>query len=523
MADTNELDTNGWHTVAAITYADVNTAIIAAGTTPKTFQVTAPDGSMSAQGDFGFWSLALGGSGNLISLQIALIGGTVSFGGTSLPIRPCAFPVTVVATYIPHTDNADVSDLKVDAKGPVTVGTPIPSATGNELADAALSQLLTQWLTANLEEFNVVFASVDLDAEYEHESLSWLKPSYKGYAVEEPVQNASLENSVFAVLCLIDGATPSKQLSYQVSAFAIPDGARAAFLVSTDKFLQHMLIAAMPLLFEGIQSDPATQHFAIDNAGTTISNSGDLTMAAVMLDDGTFVSPSVNAGNFTVEVNVTQLVINVTDMAYDVMPGITVHFNYTGASTLGYDTTKQLMDLTVVNQTGTGEVTTSNAYDITQIVMGAVAVLGGILSYGGGAIAQDCEAAVESASEAAITQGEVVGQDAAQAEEAQVWAVNGLVNNSATKVTQIAARWQVAARLGMLGAVIGGDMTGIMIIAKALAQGDYQSMPKLTDLTDAAVGKTVIWPSGAGDFVLASAQLNNCLQLGLVKQTQSPA
>ena len=49
----------------------------------------------------------------------------------------------------------------------------------------------------------------------------------------------------------------------------------------------------------------------------------------------------------------------------------------------------------------------------------------------------------------------------------------------------------------------------------AIAKGEYDSMPKITELTQTAIGKTVIWPSQEGVYKLDSAQLNQALQFGL--------
>lgn len=520
----NSVDTNGWHTVSAITYADVNAAIAASGSKPTNFKVTADDDSASASGSFGAWSLALGGSGPDINMRIEIGGGSITgpfgHGGsqTTLQINACAYPVLVRAIYIPHTDAQTKLNLQLDDSAPVTVGSPLSgNPTPSFLANAALQELLQQWLTQNLADFNVVFASVDLEAQYEHDGLTWLRPAYRGYAVSEPATGASMENSVFGVLTLVDDMkTPPADLAYAISAFAIPDGARAAFLISTEKFLQHMMFAALPVMFQGLAAGSSEQHFQIGNSGTGITNTTDVQLKDVKLQNGNVVNPSIKAKNFSIEVDTTELVFGLSDMQFEYSPGITVHLNYVGRATLGYDKTHSLLDFSVVTQSGSGSVEVSEGLRIAEYVMGGISIVAAVVSGVGGVVAKSASAAVEGAS-ATISTAEQVGEDEAVAAQATISAMRGLITGTPAEVSQIAARALAIARMGLIAGFVSGLMPGIATILKAVADGDYQSMPKISDLTSAAIGKTVIWPAAVGNFKLDSAQLNGALQFGLVK------
>lgn len=524
-------DTEGWHTVAAITYSDVNAAIAANGTKPASFQVTATDESVSSSGQFGDWVLTLGGSGPNISMRIGITGGSITgpFGQhgaeTTLPVAACAFPILVRAQYIPHTGDPNVHDLKLDNSGqggdsaPVTVGAYLDNKqpTSSFLANAGLQELLQQWLTDNINQFNALFASVDLDADYTLEGLSWLKPTYKGYAVAERVADPTLDNSTFAVMCLIDGDKPPADLAYAVSPFAIPDGARAGFLISANKFLQHMMLAAVPAMFKDIQNDDPTKHFVIDNDGTRIRNTGGLKLLKVKLENGHEVEPAISASQFAISVQEQELVIAMTDMVFEYSPGITVHLNYQGSSSLYYDKTKGLLDLAIKVQSGNGSVEVSKAIQITDIVLGVVAIVASLAAAAGGAVSKVATAAVQSATNAAITTAENVGESTEAVQQATVTALRGLISGSVEDVSAIASRASAVAKVAAAGAFAATLMPAITEIMKSVAEGDYQSMPKITELTDAAVGKTVIWPKEVGTFTLDSARLDGCLQFGLVK------
>jgi hypothetical protein len=94
----------------------------------------------------------------------------------------------------------------------------------------------------------------------------------------------------------------------------------------------------------------------------------------------------------------------------------------------------------------------------------------------------------------------------------------GLISGTPQEVSQIAARAITVAKIAAIGAFVTTAIPSFMAIATAIAQGDYESMPKITDLTDNALGQAIIWPSGVPGYVLASAQLNGSLQFGLNKQ-----
>jgi hypothetical protein len=509
---TSTVDTNGWHTVAAITYADVNRAIAANGRGPKTFLQTASDKSASITGTFRAWSLTTGGSGAILMMSLPITDGEVVIGTTSTPISACTATVRIQAIYTTGTK----VNLVNDATQGAAVEACLP-AQSNFVADATLKDLLGVWLNANLSQFSAVFASVDLDADYTREGLSWLTPSFKGYAVAELSQGATVNNSVFGVLCLIDDTQPPPGLDWQISPYVIPKGASASFVISEDKFLSHMMLAAVPAMFQGITNDPVGQHFVIDNGGTRIRNTGSVTLLPVKLDNGHVVTPTVSDSNFTIQLDQAELEIAITDMQFEYSPGITVHLNYSGRSVISLDTTHDILQMSAAIQSGSGSVAVSKDLQIAEIVLGVASIVLAVVGGLGGFIGRTASAAVQSASTAVLGAAEATGEDAAVAEQVTVTCCRGLISGTPAEVNQIAARLFAVAKVAGIGVFCTTLMPAITAIIKAVADGDYQSMPKITELTSNAIGKTVIWPEAVGTFKLASAQLNGAFQFGLVR------
>lgn len=517
---TNIVDTNGWDTVAAISYKDVNDSIVSQGSAPQHFAQSAGDGTASVAGDFGQWALTTGGAGADIMMSLPITGGTVTVGSQPYPITPATATILVHANFLPQPGNPARKTLQLRARGlsageeVVSVEDMVP-AQPNFLVNAALRQLLQDWLNANLQEFNHTFAVVDFNAEFTLEGMQWLQPSHIGYAVAEHATGATLENSVFAVMCLIDGSTSTEGLVFQVSPYAIPAGRKAGFVISSEKFLQHMMLAAVPLMFKGIQDKPPADYFRIDNDGTRIINIKPLTLLKTRLENGKTVTPSVKDRGFSIEVNETELKISIAEMEFTYSPGITVKLMYDGAATLSFDTLKRILDLSVVSQSGSGSVEVGEGIIITEIITGVASIVLAVVGGLGGAFGRTANVAIRSATEAGLGAAEAGAADAAEAAAATVTCCKGLISGTAQEVSQIAAKAFTVAKVAGIGCFCAGTTYGIMEIVKAVAENDYQSMPKITDLTDNAVGKAVIWPQGVPGYALASAQLNGSLQFGM--------
>ena len=308
--------TNGWDTVAAITYTEVNEGPHAARKLPETLQ----PGSGRQVGrcqrrfhglvdhDRRLWRENLHGAYDHQRQARPRWRNTEilrRLGGDRGPIRVCA-----------AAGKTERLDLKVSTAAPVSV----PSANFKGLSRmyaGAAKDLIAVWLNNNMAEFNNIFATVNLDRELVKDGIPWLAPSFQGYAVAEPMKGATLDNSAFGVMCLIDGRQPGAALAEQISPFAIPDGHKAGFLISEDKFLDHIMLPGLATLFKGLEDKKLTDYFDVVSNGTQIQNKTKLTMRDYKLGDMT-VAPIVEAKQFQIACSATELKLSVYDMWFDV-------------------------------------------------------------------------------------------------------------------------------------------------------------------------------------------------------------
>ncbi|TIN49194.1 MAG: hypothetical protein E5Y32_02390 [Mesorhizobium sp.] len=516
MAQT--VDTNGWHTIAAIKYADVNKAIARDKKGPTKFDQGSPDGKEKANGNFGPWTLTTGGAGTTLIMELPIIEGTITIDGTAYPITACVAKVAVKATFLPQSGSS-VESLVNDKSQPVSVAACEP-VQSDFAAAAALPRLLETWLNSNLSEFNAVFASVDLDADY-NVGMDWLKPSFRGYAVAEPAYSPTLENSVFAVMCLIDNTDEPAGLLWQISPYAIPPTAKGAFLVAPEKFLEHMILPVVPAMFTGIKDAPARDHFRIDNAGTRICNRTDVKLMSVKLDNHKEVSPAIAAQNFAIQLESGEIVLSIADMTFEYSPGITLHLNYT--LRCGLTLSENHLDFTVLEQTGSGSVEVSKGLDIAQIVLGATSIVLALVSGGTGAVSKVADAAIVSTTEATTVAVENAVMDENEAELAVVNGLKGIIKGTVPEVRELSSRLMAVVKVAVVGGFCCTLLPAFVQIMQAIANGDYNKIPRIGDLVNDHVGKTVKWPADAGGFVLNSAQLNGALQFGLIETPTNPS
>lgn len=512
----------GWHTAAAITYAEMNRAIKAHGIFPPSFDHAAPDGSCSVHATFDAWEMAIGGAGPLIRMALHISGGTLMIGTASHPVAPCVAAIEVQANFIDRPAAAAKQDLVLDSTTPVTVSDCAPPQP-NFMVEGVFHGLLQEWLNANLEQFQHVFATVDFDADFANEGVSWLKPSFHGYAVVEPMDNKTLDNCAFGVLCMIDGAQPTAHMAQQLPPFIIPAGRRAGFAISPDKFLHHMMLAALPLMFKDIDNEDPLTNFEIVGAGTTITNSRALTFRQIELADGTTCEPVVTPGNFTMAVSATELIVSSVDLTHSPSAGITAHLNQHSRQGIRYDKTIGIMDVYVIKQTGDGHLEINKAMADTAMVL-AWSSLGLTVVAGGGMIAGKLAAGVAGrateAAEDAVGAGTRIVLDSeetgAMLEEEMATSISAL-SNALSKAGNFASIAQIAAtvsRVAGIAAFATSLMPVIYNVVKAMDEKDYNSLPKIADLTDGAIGRVVNWPEAVGVFKLVEMQLNHSLQFG---------
>lgn len=509
MASGNRLF--GWHTVAAQRYVDVNNAIQAAGSSPTTFNISVDGGS--AQGTFGTWALTPGGGGPELAMGIPITGGTFDIGQGQKTISPCTATIKVHANFLPQPPSAVALKLAsghaVRADEAVVVESLDPPQQ-HPVDNAGLIELLQQWFEDHLDEFDHTFAVVNLDAQYTDENVTWLKPSHRGYAVAEPLQSPTVNNCVFAVLCLVDDTTPPPDLTEQVSSDVIPQGAIAGFLVSPDKYLQHMALgnSSDPGIRSMFKGTPPADHFRVD--GADLTNTQPLTFLPLTVGLST-VEPIVAPGGFVITVSGNEVTLGVTDMQFPYLPGMTVHMNYLSRATLAYDATNQVVAINVTYEKGDGHVETATWVKVTEILLGLTAMVTGFVGWAGGAVSTAGRAVATSETGVALPSVVANGSRVLTAETASTTGfVGGVTGRAATSAEFFARLWGA-----VKFAAIPGGVLGAMALATLYGNVKYNKMPHVSALADPALKDTVILP-GLDNLIVHSVQIDDALQIGLV-------
>lgn len=274
IVDTAE--TYGWDTVFAIHIADANAAIAKAGTSPKTFEATDEADGVSAKGEFGTWAIATGGSGELVRLSVPLASVQLDMMGEVSTVQGTAL-VDVRLDFLRQDDESGQGDgqlhhLKVSTTpsagncvasiDKITYTSAKPSFLGN----SALIELLGDWLNANLGDFNHVFSTIDLNAKADQGEFQWIQPTDVAYAYAD---TGAPNDGVLGVLCMTEGRS-STGLIQQISSMAIPEGARAGFLVSKERVLSNLMLPGMPHVFSG----SSASDYTVSTSGDSIVNVG---------------------------------------------------------------------------------------------------------------------------------------------------------------------------------------------------------------------------------------------------------
>ena len=193
----------------------------------------------------------------------------------------------------------------------------------DDISKSIIKDLFRQWFNdaANLQNFNTVFASVNLNAKADVDAFQWLMPTHVSYAVAE---EAGLPDGIFAVLCMTENRSPTG-LGHQVSPFAIPAGQRSAFLISRERYLRKLLLPGIGLMFRqpsGGSKRWPEDYFDLSSDGATITNNEEITIHDLEVAEGQTREARIAARNFVVSLVATELAIDITDMKHDYRAGL---------------------------------------------------------------------------------------------------------------------------------------------------------------------------------------------------------
>jgi hypothetical protein len=269
--------TYGWDTAFAIPVPDVNRAIVDHKSSPGGFSYAGS--TYTVGGSFGDWQITPGGDGKNVRMLLPLrdVVLTYTASGKRFSFDDGHAVVEVELHYIPHTGDGaaaggdpqalvvKTTSDQVDTPVFTVIQTTLSPSAGT-VTGALVQQALQEWGNAHLAEFNHVFSVVDLNLMVDQGAWGFVTPSYTSYAY---LDGASLEDSIFSVLCMTGGRSGAA-LSEQVSPAAIPRGSPAGFVVSQTRTLYDLVRPAIMQAYPGLTD----QNFLMNEDGTELYLTG---------------------------------------------------------------------------------------------------------------------------------------------------------------------------------------------------------------------------------------------------------
>ncbi|KAM0258227.1 hypothetical protein ACHAPA_011348 [Fusarium lateritium] len=198
---------------------------------------------------------------------------------------------------------------------PNSIITPVTvvSAGSIEGIDGSIVQgLVSQYLDKHMEDFGFIFATVDVVTSLATNELwGWLQPTTNGYAVVEPLENATNKNCVLGILSIVNGRTNPKA-ALQVDANAIATGSTSSLIISPIIFLTNMLAPAAYSAFTGASQGD----FNTDLNNLSVVNTNTVTWGSVELQKGKSpVSLSVAPNDFSIAIGYLNIALSVVGLA----------------------------------------------------------------------------------------------------------------------------------------------------------------------------------------------------------------
>ena len=279
MAD-QKADTYGWDTVFAIRVDDVNASIVRAKSSPTSFSGTGTDPLSSTEfslsGTFSDWQITLGGSGILIHMATPVTTMKVKSASAEFQFSDGEFVIEVRLDYLPHTDtpvNSTGTFHNLVIKQKTAENDEVVTVISSRFAEANydnfktdIEAAITEWFDQHLNDFVHVFATVNLNRVADKGQFAWILPTMTSYAY---IDGETVDDSILGILCMTQGRS-AEGLLPEVSPNAIPDGSRAGFLISPERFLKELVLPTMPNVFPG--SHPDAFDIGPDNRSIVLKN-----------------------------------------------------------------------------------------------------------------------------------------------------------------------------------------------------------------------------------------------------------
>jgi hypothetical protein len=544
-ASDTSVSTFGWDTAYIASFPVVNKAIMTQKSFPATFEYKDATG-ITIKGNWTSWQLCPGGAGQDVQLKCIIQSGTAQGDGQDGALDGASVIIQVNLATVASTDPVNdptaskgtgaAQALVVDTSGkgadPAVsiISSSYPNVSSVLLKDV-LDSIFKNYFNANINQFNHVFAVMNLNEVADQDGFQWLKPTAFQYAVASP-EDGSIDNSAFGLIAMVQGnpIQPTMQQAVDVRALAnLPAGANSAFVISETMVAQNMLRRGAISTIQG--STAADFGFSAD--GLSVTNVNDLVWGNFQTEHGV-ISPRIAKNNFTLRADDTYIYLEITNANYETSPGVTIHMNLTQKFTYSTVQAKNgnyvfIPDIKGFgNPTVTSNVSLSEGLQITEIVMGAVAAVAGVLcaaSAIGSALSAAADVAVDTGENAAnivmdADEIEAAAADnpAAAAEENESGAQSAddgaadPANPAQVQNSGIFTSTKFRLVVGLTGAIAGATSGGIGI-AKAVTAMDYDQIPAFDTFAANCLGASV-WP-GLGDYKLISAGFRSSLVMAL--------
>lgn len=544
--------THGWDTVFGITFADVNSAIVKAGTTPAGFDYDNP-GVELIFGTYDRWRLT-GGEGHLLRMTLDVPELTLQFSGQAAVVRrEVQIEIEVELGEIPQPQSESKPGRRVEFRlkglGPSNAAVAVVSVTYPQLDPAAgfpgqpassADGLIPEFIGSvfeksinrdgELQKFNHAFFAVNLNMRPLNAAFAWLAPTSVSYGISS--KNGA---GILAVLCMTEGRPkPSNQ---DVSPELIPGDARAGFLIAKERFLTNLLLPGLGLMFDdpGLPGKTWPQsYFKLAGNGTRITNTVPLSVRNFQINGATEPA-SIDAEGFEADLSDTWMTLRYTrfkhayHLWYDVYHDVTLDTHMAlnkdgkhldlllGSGEIGPDGNDmgQLSHFATIEKNETGK-----AFDWAVLALDITLLLVGIGQYFKAArVAAEAGAATDAALKGAAQVTIRASEAAAEGSVALVRNGATLLHGTVSGLTQAetaATKWLSAAFYGISAGIAAMNVTVLLdqlyqIIENA-GDNPENAIPDLNLFVTMAM-EPIEWPDQAG-FNLTSVALNGGLSLG---------
>jgi hypothetical protein len=507
----NTIETNGWDTIYAVPFSEVNRAILNKSTSPTSFSESETSNmvSTSFSGTFSHWELNKGGDGRLVMLKLPMPTAAFSTGQNTQNFTNGYAIIQANLAWVADANNPYYQNLILNNNATTVQVIDIVFDGLTPASKGVMIQFLHNWLVKNNSSFTNVFASININVAADTASFAWLKPTSYSYAVKDVDDT----NSVFAILCMTENRVAPG--STQVPVNALSATANSALLISPERVIAKMFYPNI----NGMFKNAALSSFEIGNTDLYIVNKEDLTFVDQSMPNGSSKTLSIKSDNFRLEIQDSRVIMTLNKVGFNYSSGVGVNFNHVSVATFDIKADGKFNLVIKSSNTDIG-VETSTGVLVGEIVGGIAAavvgaIIGGIL---GGALAGGEEAAANVAVELAengVAEGiEMQAQGGAQVAADVVAEV--AANAPARFATFFAQNWTKLFG-GFVGIVIGeGTVQGTLAGVEYLAKG---KTPDLLKFGSDAI-KPVAWPSTTNnEFTIKDGQLNGALQLGINLKT----